>query len=184
MGLGLALGAFLKCLFNRRFAADVQTLAREGALSSVEEAPDASTPKTETIQEPLKESMGEKQFLAIQMLSELQREGRFIDFLEEDLSEYEDDEIGSSVRSIHEGCKKVLNQCVQKEKILDQEEESQVRINSDYNAHEVKLSGRVSDKFPLKGVLVHPGWKVTSFELPQRSSGAKNVVAPAEVEIG
>jgi hypothetical protein len=117
-------------------------------------------------------------------LAELQKEGRLIDFLEEDLSEYEDDEIGSSVRTIHEGCKRALEKICDREKVVDQEEESAVRVNRDYDANAMKLTGRVSDMFPLKGQLVHPGWKVTEMRLPVRPEGARPVLAPAEVEIG
>ena len=118
------------------------------------------------------------------MLAELQKEGRLIDFLEEDLSEYEDDEIGGSVRTIHEGCRKALDRICKREKVIDQDEESSVRVNKDYDASSIKLSGRVSDMFPLKGELVHPGWKVTDIDLPQRPEAMKRVLAPAEVEIG
>ena len=41
---------------------------------------------------------------AVQILAALQREGRLIDFLEEDLSAYEDAQIGAAVRNIHQGC--------------------------------------------------------------------------------
>jgi hypothetical protein len=188
LGLGLALGAFLKCLFNREFAHDVQGLAlgRKSCDSSRMTEPLKDTSSESKVSIPVAKSETETDGSAVQMLAELQKEGRLIDFLEEDLSQYEDEEIGSSVRTIHEGCKKVLDHCLDKEKIIDQEEESSVRVNGDYDVHELKLSGRVSDRFPLKGVLVHPGWKVTSFKLKERSShpSAQQVLAPAEVEIG
>lgn len=192
MGLGLALGAFLKCLLNGEFAEDVQNIAlerrgcskgvdsKENSRNSIEVKPEKSK---RTIEHQKESDLGSPA-LALQMLAEFQKEGRLIDFLEEDLSAYEDEEIGSSVRSIHEGCKKVMDQCLVKEKIVDQEEESSVRVNADYNVHEMKLSGRVSDKFPLKGVLVHPGWRVTSFDLKKRVQAEQGVLAPAEVEIG
>ena len=107
-----------------------------------------------------------------------------MDFIEEDLSEYEDDEIGSSVRSIHEGCKRALEKICERDKIIDQEEESSVRVDRDYDANAIKLTGRVSDMFPLKGQLVHPGWRVKDIRLPLRSEGLRPVLAPAEVEIG
>lgn len=192
MGLGLALGAFLKCLFNGEFADEVQNLALERRGSAL--AGPAKGESQNSIESNPRESRhdieGQKaselasEALALQMLADFQKEGRLIDFLEEDLSAYEDEEIGSSVRSIHEGCKKVMDQCLVKEKIVDQEEESSVRVNADYNVHEMKLSGRVSDKFPLKGVLVHPGWRVTSFDLKKRVQAEQGVLAPAEVEIG
>ena len=44
---------------------------------------------------------------AVQMLAALQREGRLVDFLQEDLSSYEDSQIGAAVRNIHTGCKRL-----------------------------------------------------------------------------
>ena len=44
--------------------------------------------------------------LFIHLFAVLQREGRLLDFLQEDLSLYEDGQIGAAVRSIHENCKK------------------------------------------------------------------------------
>jgi hypothetical protein len=133
---------------------------------------------------PEKASLLAYQHGALHLLAELQKEGRLIDFLEENLSQYQDDEIGSSVRSIHEGCKKVLTRLLVKEKIVDQDEESSVRVNRDYDANAMKLSGRVSDQFPLKGVLVHPGWEAKEIKLPQRPEKTRMILAPAEVEIG
>jgi hypothetical protein len=42
------------------------------------------------------------------MLGILQREGRLIDFLEEDVASFTDAQIGAAVRDIHKGCKKAL----------------------------------------------------------------------------
>lgn len=175
MGLGIACGAFLKCLFNPTFGQKVLELASNKVEEKVEE---------EVVQEPASEATISGASLgAIHILSELQKEGRLIDFLEEDLSQYEDDEIGSSVRSIHEGCKKAVDKVLVKEKVLDQEEESTIRVNRNYNSHEMKLSGRVSENFPLKGVLVHPGWKAVSLDLPQRPEASQKILAPAEIEV-
>ena len=120
---------------------------------------------------------------AVHLLSEMQKEGRLVDFLQENLEDYNDEEIGVSVRSIHEGCKKVLNTVVSMEKVIEQEEESTVRINKDYDAKLIKLTGRVSDTYPMKGSLVHPGWKVKEITLTKRSEALKNMIAPAEVEV-
>src|SRR6185295_12303890 len=40
---------------------------------------------------------------ALRLLGALQEEGRFVDFVEEDLGPYSDDQIGAAVRGIHEG---------------------------------------------------------------------------------
>ncbi|NQZ58866.1 MAG: DUF2760 domain-containing protein, partial [Lentisphaeraceae bacterium] len=41
-------------------------------------------------------------------LALLQREGRLIDFLQEDISSFDDAQIGMAVRQVHAGCRKVL----------------------------------------------------------------------------
>ena len=179
MGLGIALGSFLKCLFNRDFAEAVKSMALKGSYRPKEAAQEIS--EKEEADSPVK--MGDFELGAIQVLSDLQKKGRLIDFLEEDLSQYEDEDIGSSVRSIHDECKGVLSKILVKEKILDQEEESSVRVNKDHDIHSMKLSGRVSENFPLKGLLVHPGWRVKKVELSRRPEKAAEVLAPAEIEI-
>ena len=182
MGLGLALGAFLKCLFNRDFAEGVKGLALERKKDSRCQASFKDDVPSQEKQQSKPDEL--YPWGAVHVLAELQKEGRFMDFIEEDLSEYEDDEIGSSVRSIHEGCKRALEKICERDKIIDQEEESSVRVDRDYDANAIKLTGRVSDMFPLKGQLVHPGWRVKDIRLPLRSKGLRPVLAPAEVEIG
>ena len=45
---------------------------------------------------------------AVQVLGLLQKEGRLVDFLMEDLGGYSDADVGAAVRPIHAGCRKVL----------------------------------------------------------------------------
>ena len=42
------------------------------------------------------------------MLAILQRKGRLIDFLQEDIRAYADAQIGAAVRNVHEGCREAL----------------------------------------------------------------------------
>src|SRR5262245_48893552 len=42
----------------------------------------------------------------LRVLAVLQRDGRLIDFLEEDIDAYPDAQIGAAVRDIHRGCRK------------------------------------------------------------------------------
>ena len=179
LGLGIALGSFLKCLFNRDFSEAVKSMALKGEYRLKPKVKKAVV-KSE---EPSSQEMGDFELGAIQILSDMQKKGRLIDFLEEDLSQYGDEDIGSSVRSIHDGCKGVLSKVLIKEKILDQEEESAVRVNKDHDIHAMKLSGRVSENFPLKGVLVHPGWRVNEVKLSRKPEKARPILAPAEIEI-
>lgn len=187
MGFGTALGSFLKCLFNKEFSENVKSLAmdlKEGR-SINETVEDVPTEHDLEVKPAVVESTGLTPYEngALQLLSELQKEGRLIDFLEEDLNQYGDEEIGSSVRAIHEGCRNVMNKVLNKTKIVNQEEESHYRVNDDYDAIEVKLSGKVKDTFPQKGVVVHPGWKAEKVHLPERLDAMGGVIAPAEIEI-
>jgi hypothetical protein len=45
---------------------------------------------------------------AVQMLALLQRDGRLVDFLMEDLSGYQDAQVGAAVRDVHAGCRQAL----------------------------------------------------------------------------
>src|SRR5579883_854864 len=45
---------------------------------------------------------------ALVLLGVLQREGRLVDFLEEDIDSYADAQVGAAVRDIHRGCRKAL----------------------------------------------------------------------------
>src|SRR5262252_5259753 len=55
---------------------------------------------------------------ATQLLALLQRDGRLIDFLMEDLSTYGDAQIGAGVRDVHAGCRRALDRYVTLEPIL------------------------------------------------------------------
>jgi hypothetical protein len=121
---------------------------------------------------------------AIQMLSILQRKGRLIDFLQENLSEYDDAQIGAAVRNIHAGCKEALNDHVKMEPVFSESEGSQVTVESDFDANAVRLIGNVAGNPPFRGTLVHRGWRVTKLDLPKQTSDKDKVIAPAEVEVG
>src|SRR6187200_3053170 len=46
---------------------------------------------------------------ATQLLALLQRDGRLVDFLMEDLTPYADAQIGAAVRDVHRGCREALD---------------------------------------------------------------------------
>ncbi|MFQ5583923.1 MAG: DUF2760 domain-containing protein [Calditrichia bacterium] len=123
---------------------------------------------------------------AVQLLSILQRGGRLIDFLEEDLSAYQDEQIGAAVRSIHEGCKKALKEYVRIEPIFEQPEGSQVTVQTGFDANEIRLTGNVTGEPPFTGAVRHRGWRVIKVDLPKQMDreGKKMILTPAEVEVG
>lgn len=122
---------------------------------------------------------------ALQLLAILQREGRLIDFLQEDLSLYEDDQIGAAVRSVHAGCKQGLDAHIKLEPVVSDDEGSTIMVPAGFDAHAIRLTGHVAGEPPFKGVVRHRGWRAAKVDLPQITNQANaQVVAAAEVEVG
>lgn len=123
---------------------------------------------------------------AVQMLALLQRDGRLIDFLQEDLSNYDDAQIGAAVRSVHQGCNTALAEHVELKPVFEQLEGIEVTIPPGFDSRAIRLTGDVSGDPPFKGILRHRGWRVAGVNLPQPLQQQKKdwILAPAEVEIG
>ena len=121
---------------------------------------------------------------ALRLLSLLQQEGRFVDFLKEDIDGYSDTQIGASVRSIHAGCRKALSERIELERIFAAEDGSEVVIEAGFDPATVRLTGNVSGTPPFRGTLQHAGWRAAKVALPQSPGDVDaTIIAPAEVEI-
>jgi hypothetical protein len=121
---------------------------------------------------------------AIQVLSLLQREGRLVDFLEEDIASYADAQIGAAVRDIHRGCRKVLADYFAIEPVMPGVENAVVQVDSGFDAAAIRLTGNVTGQPPYRGALRHHGWRTTRVQLPNLPVFDKPaVLAPAEVEL-
>lgn len=122
---------------------------------------------------------------AVQILSTLQREGRLLDFLMENVDGYTDAQIGAAVRDIHRGCRKALAEHIKPTPIRSEADESVVRVQSGYDPSQVRLIGRVTGRPPFEGTLRHHGWRASEIHLSDIPSGHDvTVICPAEVEIG
>lgn len=122
---------------------------------------------------------------AVQLLGLLQREGRLVDFLREDIQSYEDEQVGAAVRAIHESCRQVLSEHLTLEPVLSGNEGDEVTVPKDFDPSAIRLTGNVSGEPPFRGTLRHSGWRATQVKLPSQPSGQDpKIVAPAEVEIG
>ena len=120
---------------------------------------------------------------ALQLLALLQRDGRFVDFVQQDISKFPDSEIGAAARVVHEGCRKALAQQARFQNVRSEAEGSRVTIVDPYPVS-LKLTGNVSGNAPFRGVLRHRGWRVATLELPPRVGGGDlSVVPKAEVEL-
>jgi len=124
-----------------------------------------------------------KEEAALRLLGILQEEGRLVDFLEEDLTPYPDDQIGSAVRDIQQKCRKALNERVSLEPVLRGSEGETVTVDAGFDPATIRLTGNVSGVPPFRGVLRHAGWRATRATLPDRRGHDPHVIAPAEVDI-
>jgi hypothetical protein len=126
----------------------------------------------------------QQQRLFLHLLAVLQRQGRLVDFLSEDLDAYEDDQIGAAVRGIHENCRKVIAKNLSLEAVIDSAEGDEVTIEEGFDPAAVKLTGNVTGQPPFRGILRHKGWRTKKIDLPVLSDAQDAaVIAPAEVEI-
>lgn len=122
---------------------------------------------------------------AVQVLALLQKEGRLIDFLREDIASFSDAEIGQAVRDIHRGCRKVLDERITLEPVLKESEGATLTIAPGFDASTVTLTGNVSGAGPWRGTVRHRGWRVAAISLPTIPPKADaRIAAPAEVEVG
>lgn len=120
---------------------------------------------------------------ALQMLGILQRDSRLIDFLMEDISAYQDDQVGAAVRELHDQCRDAVNRYVTLQPVIDGVEGTFAKApSSDPNL--VKFVGNVPAKPPAGGTLRHKGWRASRVDLPALGSKQDpTILAPAEIEI-
>jgi hypothetical protein len=156
------------------------------ALAKAQLSPAKTTKKIKTqpsAQEREKKN-NERRREFLHLFSVLQREGRLMDFLSEELDQYDDAQIGAAVRNIHTNCKKTILKYIHPKAVLEEDEGSQIEIPAGFDPALIKLTGNVVGEPPFKGIVRHRGWRTKQFELPVLSEGQNSlVIAPAEVEI-
>jgi len=160
---GLGLQVLGRTLRDRQFADKVRPM-----LATVIESP-----------KPVKPSGA-----PLRMLLILQREGRLLDFLMEDISGAPDAQVGFGVREMHRKCQDAIKKVIDLEPVLPGNENDTVTVNAGFDPSAVRLTGNVAGSPPFKGALIHPGWRVRAMRIAAPPEGADEMVlAPAEVEI-
>jgi hypothetical protein len=121
---------------------------------------------------------------AVYTLALLQREGRLVDFLQEDISAYADAQVGAAVRQIHENCRNVLQEYFGIEPLKSETEGEKVDVPEGFDPRHIRVVGNAAGKPPFNGTLRHKGWKAAKVNLPERHDALDpTVVCPAEVEV-
>jgi uncharacterized protein DUF2760 len=121
---------------------------------------------------------------ALVLLSLLQAEGRFVDFVQQDVAGFADSDIGAVARVVHAGCRKVLTSHLRIAAIRGEPEGQRVALEPGFDPNRIKLTGNVSGSGRLNGVLRHRGWQAIEVHLPTVVDRAGTLVlCPAEVEL-
>ncbi|MFM0318338.1 DUF2760 domain-containing protein [Paraburkholderia nemoris] len=181
--ISLAVSTFFSILGDGEFAAGVLRLRNGGAAASAAPAPaPAAAPAPAPQPAPtLKKASPDA---ALQLLGLLQRDARFIDFVEEDIKAYSDADIGAAARLVHDGCRTTLREHFTIRPVRDESEGSRVTLAEGFDATSIRLTGNVVGKAPFNGSISHRGWRVDDVRLPKLTdSHNAKVIAPAEVEL-
>ena len=164
----VACACFMRALTNAVFARQAEALLQAGA------APvKVAAPPPERVHAS-----------GLFVLAMLQREGRLIDFLQEDMAAFADADIGAAARVVHAGCRKVLAQCLTLEPVLKDAEGAAITVPAGFDANRIRLTGNIAGQPPFRGALKHHGWATTAVRFPTSSDALDpRVLAPAEVEL-
>ncbi|QGJ69784.1 DUF2760 domain-containing protein [Planctomycetales bacterium 10988] len=187
--IGLAFRLFFRTLTDQEFANKAQKVA-DGKFTL--EPPRSETPEPPAEPPPPKPAAKKKPMAkepsrseALTLMATLQREARFIDFLQESLDAYSDAQVKAAVLEIHRDCRSVVERLFAIRPLLEIEEGEPYEIEAGYDTERIRVTGNVMGEPPYKGTLFHHGWEATKCELPQWQGNTKsaNVLAAAEVEV-
>jgi hypothetical protein len=173
-----------RVLFDGQFAARLAALREAGPEPESLPAPSAPSAPVKDVPAaaPSVAAQPSASTGALQLLSLLQREGRFIDFVEQDVAAFGDADIGAAARLVHEGCRRALRTHASVVSVRSEAEGSSIVLQS--ASPDVKLVGNVAGAAPYRGVLRHRGWRVEQLTLPTLlGSHDPKLLAAAELEL-
>ncbi|MBV8376378.1 MAG: DUF2760 domain-containing protein [Verrucomicrobia bacterium] len=122
----------------------------------------------------------------IGFLAMLQEKGRLVDFIMDDITAYNDAQVGAAARVVHQGCRAVMQDHFSIRPVRAESEGSIVKVAPGYVADEYRLIGKIRGDAPFSGTLIHRGWRAESVNLPRvlrASPDRLPTIAPAEVEL-
>jgi hypothetical protein len=185
--LWLAFLCFWRVLVSRPFAQAVHPLSQAydaGTLGAGAPALPKPEPVPAKVEPPPALPPEREHASALVLLSMLQREGRLIDFLQENVASFPDADVGAAARIVHEGCRKVVQQYLALTPVLPEGEGARVTVPAGFDAQRIRLTGNVAGQPPFAGSLKHHGWVTTEVKFPTVSPALDpRVLAPAEVEL-
>jgi hypothetical protein len=151
------------------------------------ERPAPEPPKANTAEpKPVPAATNQAEAEIVSFLAVLQERGRLVDFLMEDVTTYDDAQVGAAARVVHEGCKAALREHFDIQSVREENEGSSVTVPAVYATDEYRLIGSIRGAGPFAGTLIHRGWKTGSVKLPRIvrvDPDRLPTIAPAEVEL-
>src|SRR5258708_4617781 len=103
------------------------------------------------------------------LLGAFQREGRLLDFLQQDVASFSDEEVGAAARVVHSGCRKIVQQFFDFEPAEREAEGSSITGARGFDPQRLRLTGNVAGKPPFRGTLKHHGWVAKEIRMPALS---------------
>ena len=103
----------------------------------------------------------------------------------DDVTGYEDAQVGAAARVVHEGCRAALQEVFTIVPVTESAEGTTISVPEPHRADEYRLTGKLTGQAPFNGTVVHRGWRTTQTKLPQIvvPDGELPCIAPAEVEV-
>ena len=124
---------------------------------------------------------------ALILLSLLQEKGRFLDYVTEDITAFNDAQVAAASRVVHQGCSAVIKECLALSPTHEGKEGDRITLDKSSDPNRYRLLGKVPQEPPYQGVVVHRGWQTTKLALPRFTRPVDptgpNVITPMDVEV-
>lgn len=179
-GSYLNAGVILLTLFIAWQSLAASRSRRESSIPAVQPPPPVAPPKPA---KPEPTQTGE----ALILLSLLQEKGRFLDYVTEDITAFNDAQVAAASRVVHQGCSAVIKECLALSPTHEGKEGDRITLDKSSDPNRYRLLGKVPQEPPYQGVVVHRGWQTTKLALPRFTRPVDptgpNVITPMDVEV-
>jgi Domain of unknown function (DUF2760) len=187
LSVGTRIVAAFRLLFTGKLPPEILSVLLEGQPGPARTGPvqtSSAQPVTAAPAPPPVLPLEDQGDRAVQLLALLQRDGRLVDFLREDLAAYSDAQVGAAARDVHERCRVALERYIQLEPVSSEDEGEASLVSATSDPSTTRIVGNVPGRGSARGVVRHRGWRVVRMDLPPLPPGhARQVVAPAEIEV-
>jgi hypothetical protein len=179
-GSYLNAGVILLTLFIAWQSLATSRSRQEPSTPAVQPPPPVAPPKAAKL-EPTQ--TGE----ALILLSLLQEKGRFLDYVTEDITAFNDTQVAAASRVVHQGCSAVIKECLALSPTHEGQEGDRITLDKSSDPNRYRLLGKVPQEPPYQGIVVHRGWQTTKLALPRFTRPVDptgpNVITPMDVEV-